>query len=919
MSSNEAAVASFRSEMESLEQTLADIDLDLKIEELTADLQFEPLRREIKQLAAPIEEMSFDDIVSGIKEAQSTTSALEIEQLAVLDAIEAQESALDLVRADHEAISTQIATQESLLSDLNAGYSSITSELDEANSKMDSFVNSLRSAVESVADLSGAGAGAAAGTGLLSDFTPGDFETPAGLDLAGLSNTDAEWESYFDQHEDSMQKALSGSNIKQRLKDWWDGVWADINFDPDSVDWGAVSALQERGFGPNAAGAELGLGDAAKVKIAEFYDTGEVPETSEFMGRLQELRKWWEVNSPQITKRIEEFREKVEEWRVNVAEAADYVLQKFKDFRNSPTVDNIISGFTKMSEAAGGTKRLLSALGLIVAGLALYFGGPLAIIAGVVALFVALEAKTGLVSAAFELLAPIIGWALGYIHDVFDAAVNVIGGIVEIVRHIANGEWGQAWGVFVSILGDAFVLITAFLAPARLAKLFGPLAKGLIKVVQKAGKWFKSTGWPLLKAGFKKIGTWLANNKGSIWGGIQTGFSWAWEAMKAVFVTLWTALKATLKKIGTWIYDNRSAIWNTLKTAFEWGWAALKTAFTTLWTAFKATLKTIGTWIWNNRSGIWNALKTAFEWGWAALKTVYGTLWSAFKETLKKVGAWIYNNRGLIWGKLKDGLSAAWDVLRGWITGTMIPKIIELAKGIGTKLLSESGAIWGGLRTGLYDAIFGTNGLLDAIPGWASRIASALAGAFAGLAANIYDAIFGGAQDAVNDAANISASTPARQVGTPSVARQVGTPSSSSSSSSGTLRPGSMVAMERGGLIPTAQWGMVRSRHLGSGFKASSPRAIVGEGRGSYNEYAITTDPRFKRRSLHLYYELGRELGVGHPPRAMTTSVSNTNVMPVSPNGGNTTIHLHGDLVLPNISDGDDAQDFLDNLEALAG
>lgn len=131
------------------------------------------------------------------------------------------------------------------------------------------------------------------------------------------------------------------------------------------------------------------------------------------------------------------------------------------------------------------------------------------------------------------------------------------------------------------------------------------------------------------------------------------------------------------------------------------------------------------------------------------------------------------------------------------------------------------------------------------------------------------------------------------------------------------------------------------------GMIASQATAIVGEGRKGYPEYVIPTDPMYRRRALALFADLGKSLGVqsvleqGNILRALTSMQgsqagdriafyarggvlggtirrrgrANGAVLyaPVS----NATYHFHGNLEFPNIKSGMDAEEFLNNLEAL--
>jgi len=62
------------------------------------------------------------------------------------------------------------------------------------------------------------------------------------------------------------------------------------------------------------------------------------------------------------------------------------------------------------------------------------------------------------------------------------------------------------------------------------------------------------------------------------------------------------------------------------------------------------------------------------------------------------------------------------------------------------------------------------------------------------------------------------------------------------------------------GLQAMATGGVVPARAVGGGFRTTGPTAVVGEGRQSYPEYVIPTDPAFSRRAAGLWLEAGARL-----------------------------------------------------------
>lgn len=124
--------------------------------------------------------------------------------------------------------------------------------------------------------------------------------------------------------------------------------------------------------------------------------------------------------------------------------------------------------------------------------------------------------------------------------------------------------------------------------------------------------------------------------------------------------------------------------------------------------------------------------------------------------------------------------------------------------------------------------------------------------------------------------------------------------------------------------------------------------AVVGEGRSQYPEYVIPTDPNYRKRAVQLFADLGKQLGVGSSREgALLASIVagqkhgafgqkvqmlasggitgrnwkfrgvGGSAVVFAPVTKHSEYHFHGDLSFPNIKNGEDAETFVRNLEAL--
>lgn len=112
--------------------------------------------------------------------------------------------------------------------------------------------------------------------------------------------------------------------------------------------------------------------------------------------------------------------------------------------------------------------------------------------------------------------------------------------------------------------------------------------------------------------------------------------------------------------------------------------------------------------------------------------------------------------------------------------------------------------------------------------------------------------------------------------------------------------------------VPSASFDTPDIGYLARGGKlAADAMAIINEGRKGFPEFVIPTDPTHRNRALKLYNELGYKLGARNEKRSIaqgTQTQTNTRI-----------IQINGNLEFPNVTNGDDVEEFIRNLEALMG
>jgi TP901 family phage tail tape measure protein len=341
--------------------------------------------------------------------------------------------------------------------------------------------------------------------------------------------------------------------------------------------------------------------------------------------------------------------------------------------------------------------------------------------------------------------------------------------------------------------------------------------------------------------------------------GVFTGdWEMAWQGVKDIFVGAW------------------EVIWGFLDGMVQTLIGLIEGLVKGIWGFFK--------WLWDELVGhsiipdLVNGITSWFQkmWDWAK------AIWRGMGDAIIWVMDWI---RGQ-WDKFVEKLVWAWS---------MVTTYINFIKSIFWGIVDAIAGVWPGFR-----------GYIDSIVGYLNDMRRRFS--FSGL----FDGLKNAFKDAMNWIIgkwnNLTFSAGPFSIDTPNIPM-----------------------MARGGV--------------------TSGVAIVGEGRAQYPEYVIPTDPNYRKRAVQLFADLGAALGVGKGPQAAllasmvagqeravfgqkvqmlasggvvgrkfrVRTVGNGGTVLYAPQTQHAEYHFHGDLSFPNVSDGDDAEEFIKNLRALVG
>ena len=228
-------------------------------------------------------------------------------------------------------------------------------------------------------------------------------------------------------------------------------------------------------------------------------------------------------------------------------------------------------------------------------------------------------------------------------------------------------------------------------------------------------------------------------------------------------------------------------------------WAAITTVVTTAWNAIVAFL-----------TPAFNALLELVTTVWDAIYTVISTVWNNVWTVTSTVWNTIWTTISTIWSTIQTGVETAAQYVYDVVIGKF-NSIKDTAGGIWRSISSTIGSVWDSIKSKVQTAV---NFVIGVINGLISGVNWVL-----------------------------------RKLGLPEIGK-IPTLGAPGRKGGGTGAVG-ITPMATGGLVPLGQSGP---------FMTKGPMAVVGEGRRQYPEYVIPTDPKFRRRALGLYTQLGGDI-----------------------------------------------------------
>lgn len=644
-----------------LQKQLEELQRQGEMLDLEKAVKFDPMLHEIEKLANMQKELSYEQIISGIRRERA--------------AMEQLQPRLDAATAVHDRLQRAYDREKEKLDELNEGYGRTRDLVGEIESALSSMGSAAQQANQKASSALGRGGKGAEVGNAVSRFRAGaggnwpDVGKQMKIGrIGGMEDQSKMIEEFAERSAKRMGNLFGGFDMFGPLKKWWSRTWDWIeeNVGPvvEAVGGGLVAAWDaviEAFRSDKAASMAQPLVDA--------WDTG-----ADILRTIWEgLKAFWDLIGPDIM-RI---------W--------DALVRAGKKIWNEigPELEKFGPVFKNLGKAFKNIWKAIKPLVIILGG----------------ALLLAFEVVADVVSRVF--------WpVLEMVIDVAKGIIKVIRGVLEFVVGVFSGDWKMAWQGIKDIVSGTFGAIWAIIKGA--AKIIWGIVSGIVMGIVDFFKWLydilvgHSIIPDLVEAIFDtfgllvKIGKWIWNNA------LRPVVDFFVKLTKAVIGKLkewWPKIKATwnvLKKLGKWFWE---VVLSKVFDFVGWLWDRVKRSLSRWWGAIKAVwnvLKKLAGWFWDNiLKPIWNIALDL----WERVKRSFGRWWDGIKgiwAPLTRLGAWVKNN---VMDPVFDRVKAGWERVKTWL---------QENKGM---LTNPVAGVVNAVIRGVNKLISGLNKVSDVLPG----------------------------------------------------------------------------------------------------------------------------------------------------------------------------------------------------------
>ncbi len=647
-----------------------------EILDLEQSLAFDPLTRQIDQLANSYSELPFGDIITGLQTQRVAVDQLQAAYDLSNAALGDQQVLLDAANASVNAAQLAYDTQSKTLDALKQVYSGLN---DEITGIRDAIEEVISAAKDMEASLASARGGAGSQSPALDNFygaAGGAF--PDVGDAFTISDDQGDIQTWLDEFMDTTSTMFNDMDIFGPIKarwgqfqQWWatnvspifGNLWQGIVDAAGAVDWWAPF----RSIG-DLFGSDTTIGSAASGWWAQI--------TEPFSGLWDEIKasfsKAWANLEPEFAK---------------FGDAFGGVFQGFRD------------AWAKIQPAF---PVIMQVIGAVVASIVGFVGVLAIIISNIVANVIVplINTVVSIVTAIIRVFAGLVeffrGIFSGDLAMAWAGIVDIFMGAWDLIYAVFRGAWDLIWGVVVGIkdgvvgafqwLSDVLVghsiipdMITAIIEWFK--SLPGKVLEFITNLVTAAISWFVDLKNKAIEKVVELVGSviaWFINLKDQAIEKISALVSSVVSWFTGLPGKAASALGNTVTFLVTKGGDLITGLWDGIKNI----WESTKTWFTNLPGNILTALGNLNT-------ILKNAGKNIIQGFWDGMKEV----WENTKKFVSGIGTWISDHKGPKQYDLKLLVPAGGWIMDGLEKGLSsgLPGILKTVTGISESILRTAG------------------------------------------------------------------------------------------------------------------------------------------------------------------------------------------------------------------------------------
>ncbi len=698
--------------------------------DLTKAMKFDQLQHEIEMAVNKVEEMSFEEIIAGIRTSQADMAKYGEKVAEANAAVVEQQAIVDQATKDRDKIQSHLDLEQQKLDGIKDRYDKINAAIQAINESMQgsiSAADAMKAAQESKkADKKGKEEYVSPGLQNFRDAMKYGGEFP---DVGGAgASIRTDWSDQVDginEITDQLVKdtadMFGGLDPFGPVKKYWNKFmdWATPRWETFK-DWsiGVLGKVWDGLTGDKARS----IVDTVKTTLDPFVDLiKDIVDSAIKWGK-----RLWELFGPEVVKTFETIVDAGKDlWKKlgpTLASFGELIAPMGEALQNvwaimEPIIALIVLRFLAIAKVIWSTVN--GALGPAFDMIIDIINSAWITIRGIVKVFI------GLFTADWQML-----W-----DGIVDILNGLVGGIVRLFMNMGRTILGAVEGFFQGIIDFAKWLYDVLLGHSIIPDIIDGIFEWFHKlgdlpdwvwdhmlkpvfdffvdayddVIHEVSGWWSGikSAWSNIKDNVK---SWWNDN---IWGPVKDGITNWWDNRLAVWGSWWEAIKSAWSNIKnnvkSWWHDS---IWGPISEGITNWWSNRLAVWASWWEAIKSAWSNIATnvktWWLNN---IWDPVKNGITEWWSNRVNQFSGWWESLKNAWSNikdnVGDWWKNN---ITDPIFDKVTGVWTRIQTWFNDR--PNLLKDA----IKSM-VNGAI-----AGLNKMINGLNTVADKLPGLSFHI-----------------------------------------------------------------------------------------------------------------------------------------------------------------------------------------------------